>query len=93
MKSNGMNDISYDFGEDEELNNKMSSILNEACHVFRHHADGNWKEIYKPKYSGMLAEQITKKPALIKNLLKLKDPAVSNITHAAIEITKAYNNE
>jgi len=93
MKNDGMNDISYNFGEDEELNKKMSFILNEACHVFRYHADGNWKEIYKPKYSGMLAEQITIRPALIKKLLKLKDPVVSNITHTAIEITKAHNNE
>ena len=83
-----MNDISYDFGDDEELNMNMSFILNETCHVFRYHADGNWKETYKPKYSGMLAEQITKRSALIKKLLKLKDPVVSNITHAAIELTK-----
>jgi len=83
-----MNDISYNFGDDKELNEKMSFILNEACHVFRHHADGNWKEIYKPKYANMLAEQITNKPSLIKKLLKLKDPVVSNITYAAIEITK-----
>jgi hypothetical protein len=83
-----MNEISYDFGDDKDLNEKLSFILNEACHVFRHHADGNWKQIYKPKYANMLAEQITKKPSLIKKLLKLKDPVVSNITHAAIEITK-----
>ena len=88
MKNDGMNDISYDFGEDEELNKEMSFILNEAVHVFRHHADGNWKEIYKPKYANMLAEKISARPSLIKKLLKLKDPVVSNITHAAIEITK-----
>lgn len=88
MKNDGMNDISYDFGDDEELNKEMSFILNEAVHVFRHHADGNWKEIYKPKYAKMLAEHIAKKPSLIKKLLKLKDPVVGNITHAAIDITK-----
>ncbi|MEW8232775.1 MAG: hypothetical protein AB2745_20810 [Candidatus Thiodiazotropha endolucinida] len=83
-----MNEIAYDFGDDKDLNEKLSFILNEACHIFRHHADGNWKQIYKPKYANMLAEQISKKPSLIKKLLKLKDPVVSNITHAAIEITK-----
>ena len=83
-----MNEIDYDFGDDEELNKEMSFILNEAVHVFRHHADGNWKEYYKPKYANMLAEKISKRPSLIKKLLKLKDPVVSNITHAAIEITK-----
>ncbi len=83
-----MNDIAYDFGDDKDQNEKLSFILNEACHVFRHHTDGNWKEIYKPKYANMLAEHISKKPSLIKKLLKLKDPVVSNVTYAAIEITK-----
>jgi hypothetical protein len=36
----------------------------------------------------MLAEEIYQRPSLIKKLLNLKDPVVSNITHAAIEITK-----
>jgi len=88
MKNDGWNDIAYEFGDDEDLNEKLSFILNEACHVFRYHADGNWKEIYKPKYAKMLAEHITKKPSIIKKLLKLKDPVVGNITYAAIEITK-----
>jgi len=83
-----MSDIAYEFGDDKALNEKLSFILNEACHVFRHHADGNWKELYKPKYATMLAEHISQKPSLINKLLKLKDPVVSNITHAAIEITK-----
>ena len=88
MKNDGMNDIDYNFGDNEELNKEISFILNEAVHVFRHHADGNWKDIYKPKYAKMLAEKISARPSLIKKLLKLKDPVVSNITHAAIEITK-----
>jgi len=88
MKNDGWHDISYNFGDDETLNKEVSDILNEACHVFRHHADGNWKGIYKPKYATMLAEKIAGKPSLIRKLLKLKDPVVSNITHAAIEITK-----
>lgn len=88
MKNDGFNSLDYNFGEDEELNEQISFILNEACHVFRYHADGNWQEVYKPKYAKMLAELITIKPSLIKNLLKLKDPVVSNITYAAIKITK-----
>ena len=88
MKNDGWTDIDYSFGNDEELNKKVSYILNEACHVFRHHADGNWKENDKPKYASMLSKFIIKRPSLIKKLLKLKDPVVSNITHAAIEITK-----
>jgi len=88
MKNDGMNDIRYDFGDDEKLNKEVSFILNEAVHVFRHHADGNWKEIYKPKYVNMLAEKISARPSLIKKLLKLKDPVVSNITHAAMKSQK-----
>ena len=88
MKNDGMNDISYYFGDDEKLNEELSVILNEAVHVFRNHPDGNWKEIYKPKYANKLAEKISARPSLIKQLLKLKDPVVSNITHAAMEITK-----
>ncbi|GAB1267124.1 hypothetical protein NBRC116493_03770 [Aurantivibrio infirmus] len=88
MKNDEMNDIAYDFDDDKDQSEKLSFILNEACHVFRHHVDGNWKEIYKPKYANMLAEHISKKPSLIKKLLKLKDSVVSNVTYAAIEITK-----
>jgi len=36
----------------------------------------------------MLAEVIKQRPSLIRKLLKLKDPVVSNTTYAAIEITK-----
>jgi hypothetical protein len=88
LKNDGMNEIPYVFGDDKDLNGKISFILNEACHVFHHHADGNWKAIYKPKYASMLSEQISEKPSLIRKLLMLNDPVVSNITHAAIEITK-----
>ena len=88
MKNDGMNEIDYSFGEDEALNKELSFILNEAVHVFRYHADGNWKEIYKPKYANLLAEKISVQPSLIKKLLNLKDPVVSNITYAAIEVTK-----
>ena len=42
-----MININYNFGDDVTLNEKLSFILNEACHVFRQHADGNWKSVYK----------------------------------------------
>jgi len=93
VKNDGLNDIEYDFGEDNDLNERMSLILNEAVHVFRHHLDGNWKNIYKPKYTAMLAAEILIKPSLIKSLIALKDPVVSNITYAAIELNKEQNNE
>jgi hypothetical protein len=92
LKNNGWNDLVYDFGDDKTLNEQVSFILNEACHVFNYHADGGWKNHYKPKYANMLAEHISMRPSLIKKLLKLKDPVVSNITYAAIEITKNSSN-
>ena len=89
MKNDGMNDISYEFGDNEAENQRISSILNEAVHVFRYHADGNWKNIYKPKYSSLLAAEIKRRPSLIKMLKALKDPVVSNLTYSAIEFNKA----
>lgn len=86
--NDGMNEIEYSFGNDEELNGRLSKILNELCHVFRHHPDGNWKSIYKPKYAEMIAGEISGRPFLIRKLLALRDPVVSNVTYAAIELTK-----
>lgn len=88
MANDGWHDIDYDFGVDNVLNEEISGILNEACHVFRLHADGNWNEIYKPRYARQLADKIAVRPSLIRKLLKLKDPVVSNITYAAIAVNK-----
>ena len=92
MKNDGVHNIEYSFGDDADLNLRMSKLLNEVVHVFRQHADGNWKEIYKPRYAKLLAEEIGQRPSLIRKLLKLRDPVVSNITYAAIEITKEAKN-
>ena len=91
MKNDGINDIEYSFGDDEELNKRISHLLNTICHVFRYHADGNWKEYYKPEYTETLAKEIEAKPSLIRKLVKLKDPVVSNVTYAAIEYNKQKN--
>ena len=93
MKNDGLNDIEYDFGDDKELNERVSFILNETVHVFRYHLDGNWKTIYKPKYAEMLASEIEKRPSLIKKLIAIKDPVVKNITYAAIEYNKEHRSE
>ena len=84
MPNDGWNDLEYSFGSDGELNHRLSGLLNELCHVFRHHADGHWKSVYKPKYVELLAAEIQARPSLIRKLLALKDPVVSNVTHAAI---------
>lgn len=88
MKNDGRNDIKYDFGDDQALNDRLSHIFNEACHVFYHHSDGYWKKRDKPRYAMLLAKEIAKKQSLIKKLLNLKDHVVRNITYEAIEINK-----
>ena len=88
MKNDGWHDEEYSFSKDQELNKRMSSLINEFCHVFRHHADGNWKSLYKPKYIEKMAIEISQRPSLIRKLLKFKDPVISNVTHAAIEFNK-----
>lgn len=88
MKNDGWNDIAYHFGADQQLNEELSALLNEAVHVFRRHASGHWKEHDKPRYVARLAEHLRRRPSLIRKLLKLRDPVVSNITHAAIELIK-----
>ena len=89
MKNDGMTTLEYSFGEDDDLNKRMSNLLNEFCHVFRHHPDGNWKKIYKPKYTELMAKEIETKPSLIRKLIDLNDPVVKNITYAAIEQNKS----
>jgi hypothetical protein len=93
MKNDGWHDEEYSFSKDQELNKRMSSLINEFCHVFRCHADGNWKSLYKPKYIEKMAIEISQRPSLIRKLLKLKDPIVSNVTHAAIEFNKQIKEE
>lgn len=88
MKNNGWDRLEYNFGDDPDLNSRMSDLINEFCHVFRCHADGHWKNEYKPEYVKLLAVEIREKPSLIAKLIKLKDPVVSNVTYAAIE----FNN-
>lgn len=83
-----MNDIEYGFGEDKALNERLNFVLNETVHIFRYHLDGYWKSIYKPKYTAMLAVKILKKPSLIRKLIAINDPVVSNITYAAVELNK-----
>lgn len=88
MKNDGWTDIAYSFGDDDELNERLSELLNEVCHVFQHHAEGVWKDYDKPAYAKKLAVEIEARPSLIRKLLAFKDPVVSNVTYAAIELTK-----
>jgi hypothetical protein len=93
MRNNGWHSKAYSFGKDAELNLRLSQLINEMCHVFHLHADGNWKSLYKPKYVERVAIEIRNRPSLIRKLLALDDPVVSNITHAAIDFNKQDTNE
>lgn len=89
MVNDGWHDQDYSFGDDQDLNVRLSALINEFCHVFREHADGNWKAMYKPKYTELMATELNNRPSLIRKLISLKDPVVSNITYAAIELNKS----
>lgn len=88
MTNNGYDELKYTFGENSELNIRMSNLINEFCHVFHCHADGNWKSEYKPKYVELMAREIRAQPSLICSLLELNDRVVSNVTYAAIQFNK-----
>ena len=87
--NDGRTDIEYTLSDDEQLNERLSFIINEACHVFYHHADGNWNSQYKPKYAKMLADEIRQHRSLIRKLLDLDDRVVSMLTYEAIKITES----
>lgn len=86
-KNDGWNDVEYEFCVEPELNAKLSHILNEACHVFYHHADGYWQSRDKDRYAQMLAPEIVHRPSLTKRLLGTGDRVVKMVTYRALELT------
>ncbi len=54
MKNDGWTDLKCSFGDDDELNERLSALVNEVCHVFRHHAEGTWKDYDKSAYAKSL---------------------------------------
>lgn len=89
MKNNGMDYIEYNLTSDINLNQDLSKKINELIHVFKFHNDGKWKSHYKPKYIEMFSILIADRPSLIRKLLALKEPVVSNIVHSAIKEKKS----
>ncbi len=92
MINDGWHEQNYSFGDDHDLNVRLSALINEFCHVFRAHADGGWKSIYKPKYTELMANELKNRPSLIRKLIAIKDPVVSNITYAAIDLNKSRSS-
>lgn len=91
-KNDGWTDLRYELSNDPELNDKVSHILNEACHVFYHHADGSWKSVAKEYYASLLAREFSANEWLPRILLGLCDRVVSMVVYRAIEITKGAEN-
>jgi hypothetical protein len=88
--NDGKRELEYSLGNEED-NRRLSKLINEFCHVFHCHADGNWQSVYKPKYTAMLCDEISRRPSLIRKLLAIDDPVVNNVTHAAILLAKEHD--
>jgi len=86
--NDGWTDVEYEFGLDEEGAKRVSHILNEACHVFFYHADGNWNDSYKEKYASELAKEFQKYPDLSSRVLRSNDRVVKMVAFRALEILK-----
>jgi hypothetical protein len=90
-KNDGFSEVDYDFGLPAADRSGLAHTLNEACHVFRMHADGNWVSLYKDRSARALAAHITAHPGLPHRLLRSGDRVIAMITHRALEILSAEN--
>jgi hypothetical protein len=89
-KNDGWENIDYNLIEESDENKKLSHVLNEACHVFYHHATGRWEED-KLFFVNEIIPFIKKHPSLIKKLLATKDRVIKMITYKAVEIIEQDN--
>jgi HEAT repeat protein len=87
-RNDGGSDQLYDLSDDPELNDRVSEILNVACHVFHHHADGTWKTVGKEYYASLLAREFAANAWLTRILLDLGDRVISMLVYRAIEKAK-----
>jgi hypothetical protein len=88
-KNDGWTDVDYDLGSNLEDNARISKILNEACHVFRHHAEGVWRSGDKDAYASLLMAEIERQPSIVGRLLKTDDRVVKMLTYRALELIDA----
>ncbi len=87
-KNDGWTDVEYDLGTDPADSARIGAVLNEACHVFRHHAEGTWVTHDKDAYASSLADEIRNRPGLVGRLLATNDRVVKMLTHRALELLK-----
>lgn len=93
MRNDGWTDIAYVLVDEPDLNARLSTILNEVCHVFHHHAGGTWQEHDKDRYATLLAKEIDLRPSLTRKLLALDDRVIQMVTYRAIELLKRTPSE
>lgn len=91
-KNDGWTDIEYDFGLGQDAQERVNGILNEACHVFRHHAEGCWKSADKDSYAKLLMTEMLLNPGLSSRLLRCGDRVVKMITYRALEIIASVSS-
>ena len=84
--NDGSMSVAYQLLDEPQRNAKLSFLLNEMCHVFRDHADGNWASSYKDKYARLLGAEIAEFPFLVGRLLGTGDRVIKMVTHRAIEL-------
>jgi hypothetical protein len=86
-KNDGWTDVEYNPGDPAD-NVRIGAILNEACHVFRHHAGGTWSKHDKDIYARRLVAELQLRPGLAGRLLSTEDRVVKMITYRALELLR-----
>jgi hypothetical protein len=84
--NDGWTDIAYDLGADPVDSARVGAILNEACHVFRRHAEGTWKSNDRDAYARLLVPELQRRPGLAGRLLATDDRVVKMLTYRALEL-------
>lgn len=84
--NDGSMSVDYKLLDDPESNARLSRLLNEACHVFHDHADGNWATVYKDKYARLLCVEMSAMPFLVPRLLGTGDRVIKMVTYRALEL-------
>jgi hypothetical protein len=90
-KNDGWTDVEYDLGDPAD-NARIGEILNEACHVFRHHAGGTWAIRDKEIYAQRLVPELQRRPGLAGRLLATEDRVIQMITYRALELLKEVSD-
>lgn len=85
MVNDGHATCDYRVSLDDRFNRRLGFLLNQACHVFHMHADGNWRRNYKERYAEQLAHEFAANAWLIKVLLALGDRVISSLVYRALE--------